>query len=125
MDKKNIENLRKKLEKEKILIEEQLKNFAQKDKKNKDDWDTKYPEFNEGGFSSQQLEEEADEVEEYLNLLPIEHNLELKLKKINSAIERIENNTFGKCLKCGGKINEKKLKLYPETEYCNKCQNKI
>lgn len=122
MDKKQIQESKEKLEKNKISIENELKNFAEKDKKIKGDWDTKYPKFSAGSSGSQQLEEAADEVEEYITLLPIEHNLELKLQKINLALTKIEKGAYGKCEQCGAEINEKKLRLYPETEFCGKCQ---
>lgn len=122
MDKQQIQELKEKLEKEKITIENELKNFAEKDKKIKGDWDTKYPEFDAGRSGSQQLEEAADETEEYMTLLPIEYNLELKLQKINLALMKIKNGVYGKCEKCGKEINEEKLKLYPETKFCGECQ---
>ncbi len=82
MDKKLIENQKERLEKTKQSLEQELHKFAEKDKNLKDDWDTKYPKFSaDRGSGSQQLEESADEVEEYMTLLPIEYNLELRLKK--------------------------------------------
>jgi len=43
MNKKLLEELKKNLEKEKSLIEKDLKGFAKKDKKLKGDWDTRFP----------------------------------------------------------------------------------
>jgi DnaK suppressor protein len=123
LTKKDIKKIKEKLNKEKELIEKELKSFAENNKSIRYDWKAKYPEFSaDSSGLAQKLEEGADEVEEYSNLISIEHNLELRLKDINLAIERIENNTYGNCLKCGNKIDEKKLKLYPETKFCNKCQ---
>jgi len=122
MEKKLVAKLKEKLEKEKSLIEAELKKFAKKDGKIKGDWDTKYPDFNGSAAGSQRLEDEADEVEEYVTLLPIEHSLETRLKDIDSALEKIKKGTYGKCGKCGKKISQQRLKVYPSAEFCKKCQ---
>lgn len=117
MDKKFLIKQKEKLEKTRKSLEQELSKFAQKDKKLKGDWDTKYPKFDGGA-----LEESADEVEEYMNLLPVEHNLELRLQKINSALKNIEKGTYGKCKKCNKKISQERLEVFPEAEFCAKCQ---
>lgn len=120
MNKKLLKELKEKLEKTKIAIEAELQRFAKKDEKLKGDWDTKYPKFN-GGAGSQALEDAADQVEEYVTLLPIEHSLELRLKSINLALEKIKKDKYGKCEKCGKKMKEERLKVYPEAKICKKC----
>lgn len=122
MDKKLIEESKEKLEKTKKIIEKQLAGFAEKDNKLKGDWDSRFPLFNGQGASSGALEEAADEVEEYGNLLPVEHNLELRLKNINSALEKIKKGQYGICEKCGKKIPEERLKAFPEAKTCLSCQ---
>lgn len=124
MDKKLIEESKEKLEKTKKIIEKQLAGFAEKDDKLKGDWDSRFPLFNSQGASSGALEEAADEVEEYGNLLPVEHNLELRLKNINSALEKIKKGQYGICEKCGKKIPEERLKAFPEAKTCLNCQEK-
>jgi len=112
-----IKKTREKLEKEKAQIEASLKSFAKKDRKLPEDWDVRFPEFNGG-----HLEESADEVEEYETLLPIEFNLENRLRDINLALEKIEKGEYGKCEKCQKKIPQERLKIYPEARTCNKCK---
>jgi len=121
MNKKLLAELKEKLEKQKTSIEGQLEKFAKKDEKLKGDWDTQYPKTN-GGVGSQALEDAADQVEEYVNLLPIEHSLELRLQNINSALDKIKKDRYGKCEKCGKKIPEERLKIYPEARMCTKCE---
>jgi DnaK suppressor protein len=116
------EEIKNKLEKQKKEIEKQLEKFATEDKNLKGDWDTRFPRFNGGESGHNALEQAADEVEEYTTLLPIEHNLELRLKNINSALEKIEKGKYGICEKCGGKIEAERLKAYPEVRNCSKCQ---
>ena len=69
------------------------------------------------------MEEKADEVEEYDNLLSVEHSLELKLKDVNGALEKIANETYGKCEKCRKEISEDRLKAMPEARLCIECNN--
>ena len=45
----------------------------------------------------------------------------LRLEKINSALEKIEKKTFGKCESCGEPIGEKRLEIIPGVELCIKC----
>lgn len=111
-----LKKIKEKLEKEKASIESSLTSFATKDKKLPGDWDTRFPEFNSGN-----LEESADEVEEYENLLPIEFSLENRLKDINLALEKIKKEAYGKCEKCGKEISWERLEAYPGARMCDKC----
>lgn len=121
MNKKTLKELEEKLEKAKESIESELRKFAKEDKKLKGDWDTKFPET-DGGAGGQILEDAADQVEEYVNLLSLEHNLEIQLQNINLALGKIKKRKYGKCEKCGKKIKEERLKVYPEARLCGECK---
>ncbi len=121
MDKKFLEEIKAKLEEEKKLIEKELKSFANKDVKLKENWNTKYPQFTDR-IERRRIEEAADEVEEYTDLLPIEHSLELLLRDINLALKKIKKGTYGKCEKCKKAISKERLKAYPEARFCMKCK---
>ncbi|MDD2696812.1 MAG: TraR/DksA C4-type zinc finger protein [Candidatus Pacebacteria bacterium] len=124
MDKKIIEELKEKLEKEKLITEKALEKFAQRDEKVKGDWDTRFPRFDGGESGDAALEKAADEVEEYSTLLPLEYNLETQLKDINSALEKIKKGTYGKCEKCDKEIDEERLKIHPTAKFCMTCEKK-
>jgi DnaK suppressor protein len=113
MEQKLIEELKEKLEISRDSIKKELESFAKKDDSPKGDWETKYPNRENGT-----KEEEADEVQEYGNLLPVEHSLELKLKNVNDALEKIKIGAYGKCEKCGKEIEEERLKAVPEAKFC-------
>lgn len=115
MDKKLLEELKGKLEEQKKSIEKELETFAKKDDVPKGDWETKYPNRENGT-----MEEEADEVQEYGNMLPVEHSLELKLKDVNSALEKIDKGCYGICERCGKEIEEERLRVAPEAKFCLK-----
>ena len=118
LGKKMTEEIKDILEKEQKSLKESLGGFAKRNPNNPEDWDTRFPNFRAGGV----LDEEADEVEEYTSLLPIEKTLELKLQNINKALEKIKKGNYGKCEECGKEIEEERLKLIPETNLCNKCK---
>ena len=46
------------------------------------------------------------------------------IKKVRSALERIENGTFGVCEECGENISIKRLKARPVTTQCIDCKTK-
>jgi RNA polymerase-binding transcription factor DksA len=123
MDKKLLQELKERLEKEKATIEKELEKFAKKDEKLKGDWDTRFPQW-DGKSGGSAMEEEADEVEEYSTLLPIEHSLEKKLQDVNLALENIKKGKYGICRKCHKPIEIERLKIYPEAKTCVKCREK-
>lgn len=121
LKKLTLKKLKEKLEEQKKEIENQLKSFAQENKKIKGDWKTKYPRFN-GGAGGQLLEQASDEVEAYVSLLPIEHNLEIRLKDINEALEKIKKGKYGICEKCKKPISLRRLNVFPAARTCSKCK---
>jgi DnaK suppressor protein len=46
------------------------------------------------------------------------------LKKIDEALDRITQGTFGICESCGGEISFKRLKARPVTTLCIECKTK-
>lgn len=46
---------------------------------------------------------------------------DVELKRISSALQRIEEDEFGFCITCGDQIAEKRLELDPSISLCNKC----
>ncbi len=119
MEKKLIEELKEKLEAEKKSIQKELESFASEDPNLKHNWDTRYPNREDGD-----KDEEADEVQEYDNALSLEYSLELKLKDVKSALEKIAEGKYGICEKCGKEITEERLKACPEAKTCLKCHQK-
>ena len=119
LEKTLIKKIEENLEKEKKSLEEMLKSFAKKKKDNPDDWETKFPDFKAGGV----LDEEADEVEEYASLLPVEQALEVKLQNVRRALEKIKDGKYGECEVCGKIIEKERLEIIPEAKTCGKHKN--
>ncbi len=121
MDKKFLKNQKKRLEQTKKDIEKELKRFAKKDPHIKGNWKTRFPFF---GIRTADQSEQTDQVEEYEATLPMEHTLEIRLKKINRALEilgQAHGKNYGICKKCGKRIKIDRLKANPEAGSCMKC----
>jgi len=112
----NFKKVKRQLEKEKRDIQRELKRFAKKDKKLKGDYDTIFPDLDTASDAN------ATEVTIYSDILPVEHNLETRLLAIDKALERIKNKAFGFCINCKKPIEEKRLEILPETEFCLDCK---
>jgi len=122
MEKNFLEEQKEKLLKEKKDTKEALSSFAKKDKSLRNNWETEFPQF---GNTTSEQDENADEVEEYTNLIPVENRLELKLLDINRALQKIEREKqYGLCEKCGKEIKTERLKMIPETKFCSECARK-
>jgi DnaK suppressor protein len=121
MDKDLLKQQEERLEEEKKKLTKELKFFAKKDPKLKGNWRTRFPFF---GLSRSHKDESAEEIEEYENLLPVEHSLELRLKDIEDALEKIKKGNYGQCEKCKKEIESKRLKVVPEARLCLKCGKK-
>jgi RNA polymerase-binding protein DksA len=45
-----------------------------------------------------------------------------KLREINEALQRIDEQVYGKCVVCGNSIDEKRLIAIPEAKKCLVCK---
>ena len=119
MEKKIIEKLKEQLEAQKKALQKELESFASEDPNLKHNWDAKFPKREDSD-----KDEQADDAQEYDNALSLEHSLELKLKDVNMALEKIANGKYGICENCGKKIDEERLLACPEAKTCLKCHQK-
>lgn len=118
MDKQLQEKLKKQLEGEKKRLTKDLNFFAKKDPKLKWNWLTRFPFF---GMSRSHKDEIAEQVEEYENLLPVEHSLEKRLEDVEKALAKVKKDNYGQCEKCQKEIEIKRLAVVPEARLCVKC----
>lgn len=58
-------------------------------------------------------DENATEVEEYVDNIALESNLEGQLKDVTDALERMEKGAYGLCEKTGKDISLDRLRAYP------------
>lgn len=57
--------------------------------------------------------------------LALEGNLEDLLEKINVALEKLEDSTYGVCDSCGAEINPNRLEVLPWASLCLLCQDRL
>lgn len=62
------------------------------------------------------VERESDEVLEDLG-----NAGKLEIEQIRAALGRIEDGTYGECVKCGDDISEERLDVLPATPFCRNC----
>ena len=70
---------------------------------------------------SRDWEEQAQEREndDVLDALAVE--AEAELKRVQQALNRVDNNTYGTCTQCGAEINAERLQAVPDAEHCVNC----
>ncbi|MEK7673698.1 MAG: TraR/DksA C4-type zinc finger protein [Patescibacteria group bacterium] len=71
--------------------------------------------------SAIEISDMADQFEERQNIYSQKEMILGRLKKIKEALERFEKGAYGKCIKCGGDIEEMRLKIDPSNETCRHC----
>jgi len=67
-------------------------------------------------------EEDAGlEVQEFELNVDLKKKLEHDLDLIERALARMDNGTYGTCVKCNNAIPLERLAVLPEAEFCNTC----
>ncbi len=67
-------------------------------------------------FEERSVERESDEVME----LQVKNSYD-EILAIDSALGRIKNNTFGRCLSCQKEISQERLEAVPHALVCRNC----
>ncbi len=65
----------------------------------------------------------TDDLREYLHILSDSRREELL--RIDEALDRIRNGTYGQCEQCEEPISIERLEVRPFTRYCIKCKEEI
>ncbi|MGB9609005.1 MAG: TraR/DksA family transcriptional regulator [Minisyncoccia bacterium] len=104
---KELEKLKLKLEKERKKLIQELKELEQ-------------PE--EFGGDVGDLDEEADELEEFSVKISESQSVRERINEIDRLINKIDSGTYGFCDKCKKEISKEELKKDPELIFCSACQ---
>lgn len=112
---KEIKKLKKTLKQEAKRIEKELKALAVEDIRPKDDFDSRFPDW------GSHADENALEVSMYEKTLPVEHALEIRLKEIREALDKIKKGQYGLCQACKRPISLARLAALPEAKMCLAC----
>ena len=122
MNKKNLEELKQKLLKEKKEVEKNLAIISDKDVGDHvpGDYAAKFPNYGDDHYT--ELEDNSPtEVADYSVNVNSTGELEEHFKNIQIALEKIEMDKFGHCEKCKQSISEDRLKVNPAARICMNC----
>lgn len=103
-DEKFVQKQKKSLEKEKEKLEKKMSELE------------KYPDYGRGD------DDNAREYEDFENNLSLEKQLQVLVKKVNSALKAIEKGIYGQCSICKSEIEKGRLQSMPYADVCVSCQ---
>ena len=62
---------------------------------------------------------------EHINLLRIRDRERKLLSKVDEALDRMDQGSFGLCEECGEEIDLERLKIRPVTTFCIRCKETL
>jgi RNA polymerase-binding transcription factor DksA len=108
-----VEAQKKKLEEERTRLQSELSRIAEKDAVG-DDYHAQVEQIGRAP------DENVVEEEQYEAARSVEQSLEVQLRDVNNALQRISDGTYGACPKCGERIDQKRLEALPSAQTCLK-----
>jgi len=108
-----VEAQKKKLEEERTRLQSELSRIAKKDVVG-DDYHARVEQIGRAP------DENVVEEEQYEAARSVEQSLEVQLRDVNSALQRISDGSYGTCTKCGERIDQKRLEALPSAQTCVK-----
>lgn len=116
LDQQTLNELKVALEKEKGLLIDELSTIAKPADRPIGNWNKVHTEFSEDEITSSealQNDESADESEEDEKNESLAQHLELRLRDVNIALDKIQNGAYGACETCLQPISAERLKADP------------
>ncbi len=110
-----IEEFKNRLEKEKEELLNEIQKIAIK---TGNDFEAKETTTNTDDVSD--VVDQADEFENFNNNEAILKELEKRLDRVDEALVRITTGVYGKCIECGGEIENSRLLANPAAKRCKK-----
>lgn len=120
MQKSKLDYFRRKLKREKERINQLLKLMIKNET-----IESNSEISSELSFYDNHPSDMATELSDIERGMAFSENEKSMLKKVDRALENVENNTYGICKACGKHIAEDRLEFLPYAEYCTLCQNNI
>ncbi|MCD2345188.1 TraR/DksA C4-type zinc finger protein [Clostridium guangxiense] len=120
MEKNKLDYYEKKLINEKKKVNDLLENMRKNET-----IDSKSEIASELSFYDNHPSDLATEISDIERGMAFRENETTILEKIDAAINRIQDGSYGICKNCGKKISEERLEFLPYAENCVECQTKI
>lgn len=99
---------------EKKLVETELGTVGRRNPENAADWEPVAAVLERPA----ERDEVADKIESFEENVALVRQLESRLAELNSALARIEDGTYGRCLRCTNAIEVERLKANPAAATC-------
>jgi RNA polymerase-binding protein DksA len=119
MNARKQQKLRKQLEERKADIESNVAYMADEIRAIGVDQD------DENGSLGNHIADDGSNVSEAERLVTISEDFQNLVGQIDAALERMDEGTYGTCLRCGKPIGEERLEAFPYVAYCIECQSII
>ncbi len=118
----DIEHFKQKLEEEKTGLESQLSLVATRDPANPLDWEPKSVEHDSSLADENTA---ADSIEDYEDNIAVVNSLETRYRDVISGLDKIRENSYGKCQICGKDIEVDRLEANPAARTCKEHINSL
>jgi RNA polymerase-binding transcription factor DksA len=117
MNKNDILYFKEKLQKERVLLEEELRSVGKNDTENPAEWKATSGEIETDSADENEVADKFEELEENEMII---NQLEPQLNEVIAALVRIEQDKYGVCSVCGGAIERERLEANPSAKTCVK-----
>ena len=107
------------LEKERTMLLDQLNDIGKLNPET-NEWETVPEELTSRETDQNDMADRFEDFEARSNTMEV---LEAREKNVLKAIQKLENNTFGKCEECGKRIEPDRLEANPAAEKCKEHMN--
>ena len=119
----DIKYYQEKLEEKLKLLEKGLGTVGRINPDNPNDWEAVGDSETNKDDDHSDPNDNADDQEEFGERNAILTDLEIRFNNVKEALERIENNTYGKCEVCEKEIEAERLEANPAATTCIKHVN--
>ena len=119
MNKMELNHFKTKLEAEKQKLESQLSGIAVPDQDTPGNWEA-VERVTDGVNTGDEV---ADRLEDMFEKKAEEETLETQLQKINEALKRLTDGSYGQCVVGGEAIEEDRLEANPAARTCKRHMN--
>jgi len=117
MNKNDIQYFKEKLQKERALLEDELKSVGINDPENPGDWKATSGEIETDSADDNEVADKFEELEENEMII---NQLEPQLNEVIAALVRIEQDKYGLCSVCSAVIEKQRLEANPSAKTCVK-----
>ncbi len=116
----NLKHFKKLLEKETEVLEGELSNLGIRNPKNPADWEVTAIKSDRDRADETEV---ADDLETLESNNAVMNQLEIRLREVNNALEKIKNGKYGVCEIGGEEIESDRLGANPAAKTCKKHMN--